>query len=80
MVVEGDVVVVVVVDVVVDVTFHSMETRRSSADPSREEAAQTIPLPPGPPGESPHWGSAGGRPLIRRPRHTILVVIRGYAC
>lgn len=50
MVVGGD--VVVVVDVVVDVTFHSMETRRSSADPSREEAAQTIPLPPppGPPG------------------------------
>lgn len=79
MVVGGDV-AVVVVDVVVDVTFHSMETRRSSADPSREEAAQTIPLPPGPPGESPHWGSAGGRPLIRRPRHTILVVIRGYAC
>lgn len=52
MVVGGDV-VVVVVDVVVDVTFHSMETRRSSADPSREEAAQTIPLPPGLPDNPP---------------------------
>lgn len=53
--VAGGGVVVVVIDVVVDVTFHSMETRRSSADPSREEAAQTIPLPPGLP-ENPPTG------------------------
>lgn len=46
MVVGGDVVVVVVVDVVVDVTFHSMETRRSSADPSREESCPDHPSPP----------------------------------